>query len=71
MLNSIKNNFSTIGKILVVLTVFFMAACSGQDSGDFSQVSQDDRSYEQLDDIEITNAVVDELAITRGIDAEL
>jgi osmotically-inducible protein OsmY len=71
MLNSIKNNFSTLGKVVIVLAVFFLAACSGQDSGDTNRISQDDISYEQLDDIEISNAVVDELAITRGIDADL
>ncbi|MDR9363737.1 MAG: BON domain-containing protein [Balneolaceae bacterium] len=71
MLNSIKNNLSTLGKIVVVLAVFFLAACSGQGSGETNRISQDDTSYEQLDDIEITNAVVDELAITRGIDGDL
>lgn len=73
MLNSINNNLSIVVKILVVFTLIFLAACSSQEvdnSGEISQQEQMEVS-EQPNDNDITDAVVNELAITRGIDGDL
>lgn len=71
MWNQNSNDLSIVAKILVVFAVFFLAACTYQESGNAEQVSQQTEVPEQPDDTEITNAVIDELMITRGIDADL
>lgn len=71
MMNSIKDSLSIVAKILVVFAVIFLAACSSQETNESGEVSQQEEVSEQPRDIEISDAVVNELRITRGIDADL
>lgn len=70
MLNSIKNNLSIVTKILAVFAVFFLAACTSQEA-DVGEVTQQEEVSQQPTDSEISKAIVNELRITRGIDADL
>lgn len=62
---------SIVAKILVALPLFFLAACTSQDNGNTGEMSQQVEVTEQPADEDITSAVIDELRITRGIDADL
>lgn len=70
MFKYLRYSRSFIVNAIPVLLTIFLVACSAQESGDMEQMSQNDVEYEQPDDLDISNAVVDELAITRGIDGE-
>lgn len=64
MLNSIRNSLSILGKILAVLTIFFLAACTSENENETIDTTV------QPDDAAITETVLNELRIARGVDAD-
>ncbi len=71
MMYSTKNSLSMVAKVLVVFAVIFLAACTSQEVDDNGGISQQEEVSQQPSDQDITNAIINELEITRGIEADL
>lgn len=71
MMNSYNDHLSIVVKILVAFAIIFLAACTSQETDESGMVSQQEEVSQQPQDREISDAIVDELRITRGIDADL